>query len=102
MAIDFTKDVHALFLAGVGALAASVEKSQEILDSLIKKGELTVEQGKVLNEELKRTADRVREEHKAKKDKDEEVDVDTAKLTVAQKRALRDKLNDELDEDEDD
>ena len=28
-------------------------KSKEILDDLVKKGELTVEQGKVLNEELK-------------------------------------------------
>lgn len=29
------------------------EKSEVILDELVKKGELTVEQGKVLNEELK-------------------------------------------------
>ncbi len=43
-----------IFLAGVGAVASSAEKSKEILDELVKKGELTVEQGKVLNEELKR------------------------------------------------
>ena len=29
------------------------EKSKEVLDELVKKGELTVEQGKVLNQELK-------------------------------------------------
>ena len=42
-----------VMLAGVGALATTAEKSKEILDDLVKKGELTVEQGKVLNEELK-------------------------------------------------
>ena len=40
-------------LAGSGAAATTAEKSKEILDDLVKKGELTVEQGKVLNEELK-------------------------------------------------
>lgn len=45
-----------VFLAGVGALATTVEKGQEIVDDLVKKGELTVEQGKSLNTELKRRA----------------------------------------------
>lgn len=40
-------------LAGVGAVAVTAEKSKELLDEMVKKGELTVEQGKVLNEELK-------------------------------------------------
>ncbi len=43
-----------VLLAGVGAAAVTVEKGREIIDELVKKGELTVEQGKVLNEELKR------------------------------------------------
>ncbi len=101
MAIDFTKDIRTLLVAGVGALATSVEKSQELLDSLIKKGELTVDEGKVLNEELKRTAKRVHDEQKAKRDEDDD-EIDTAKLTTAQKRALRDKLNAELDDEADD
>ena len=42
-----------LLLAGVGTVAVTAEKSREILDELVKKGELTVEQGKTLNEELK-------------------------------------------------
>ena len=42
-----------LLLAGVGTVAVTAEKSKEILDELVKKGELTVEQGKVLNQELK-------------------------------------------------
>ena len=42
-----------IFLAGIGAVAVTAEKSKDLLDEMVKKGELTVEQGKVLNEELK-------------------------------------------------
>lgn len=42
-----------LILAGVGATAATKEKSEVIFQELVRKGELTVEQGRVLNEELK-------------------------------------------------
>jgi len=44
-----------IILAGIGAMAVTAEKSKEMLDELVKKGELTVEQGKALNEELKHT-----------------------------------------------
>ncbi|MBT1161921.1 MULTISPECIES: phasin family protein [Bifidobacterium] len=64
---DFGDGLRKVFLAGVGALATTVEKSQEIVDDLVKKGELTVEQGKALNTELKRKAAEVKEES-AKKD----------------------------------
>lgn len=42
-----------VLLAGIGAVAVTAEKSKEILDEMVKRGELTVEQGKVLNKELK-------------------------------------------------
>ena len=42
-----------LILAGVGAAAATKEKSEVIFQELVRQGELTVEQGRVLNEELK-------------------------------------------------
>ena len=45
--------IRKLILAGIGAAAMTKEKSEGILQELVKKGELTVEQGKVLNEELK-------------------------------------------------
>ena len=45
--------IRKLILAGVGAVAVPKEKSEAVVRELIKKGELTVEQGKVLNEELK-------------------------------------------------
>lgn len=61
-----------IMLAGIGALAVTGEKSQEIVESLVKKGEITVEQGKVLNQELK---------HNIKSK------VDDARDTVKSKRA---------------
>lgn len=47
------ESIRKLILAGIGAAVATKEKSEEVLKELVKKGELTVEQGKVLNEELK-------------------------------------------------
>ena len=44
------------FLAGVGAVAITGEKASVIIDDLVKKGELTVEEGKVLNEEFRKKA----------------------------------------------
>ena len=46
-------NIKKVLLAGIGAVAVTGEKSKELLDEMVKKGELTVEQGKVLNEELK-------------------------------------------------
>ena len=43
-----------LVLLGIGAAAVTAEKSQQLVDELVKKGEITVEQGKELNQELKR------------------------------------------------
>ena len=43
-----------LVLMGIGAAAITAEKSQQIVDDLVKRGEITVEQGKELNPELKR------------------------------------------------
>ena len=48
-------ELKRILLAGVGAVAVTAEKSKEVIDELVKKGEITVEQGKVLNEELKHT-----------------------------------------------
>lgn len=54
--MDLSEEMKKVFLAGVGAVAVTAEKSKELLDQLVAKGELSVEQGKVLNEELKRKA----------------------------------------------
>lgn len=50
---DGFKDI---FLAGVGAMAITGEKAKGLVDQLIEKGELTVDQGKQINTELTRKA----------------------------------------------
>ncbi len=55
MLSSLNEDLKKIFLAGLGAAAFSAEKSKRIVDELVKRGELTLEQGKVLNEELRRT-----------------------------------------------
>lgn len=49
----FGDNLKKVLLAGIGVAATTAEKSKDLLDEMVKKGELTVEQGKVLNEELK-------------------------------------------------
>ena len=46
-------DMKKLFLLGSGAAAVTAEKARDMVDYLVEKGELSIEQGKVLNEELK-------------------------------------------------
>ncbi len=41
-----------LLLAGVGGAAISVEKADQVVTNLVKKGKLTVEEGKDFSEEL--------------------------------------------------
>ena len=43
-----------MLLAGIGTVSYSYEKGEEIVKDLIERGEITVNQGKQLNEELKR------------------------------------------------
>ena len=51
--MELGEGIKKLLLAGIGTAAVTAEKSKEVLDELVKKGELTVEQGRVLNQELK-------------------------------------------------
>ena len=50
---NLSDDLKKAFLFGVGAIAKTREKSKKLIDELIERGALTVEQGKTLNEELK-------------------------------------------------
>lgn len=49
--------VKNIFLAGIGAMAITGEKSKQLVDQLVAKGELTVDQGKDINSELKQRAE---------------------------------------------
>ena len=64
--MDLGKDLKNLLLAGIGAVAVTAEKSQALLDELVKKGELTVEQGKALNAELKHKVEEAKEAPESK------------------------------------
>lgn len=89
------ENVKKLLLAGIGAAAVTEEKSKELLDEMVKKGELTVEQGKVLNEELKHNLKKTVQEnvHKAEKQTStEEVDDLLEKLSPEQLEELKKKL----------
>ena len=60
--MEFGEGVKKIFLAGVGAAATTAETTKDIIDKLVEKGELTVEQGRGFNEELKRNAkDKIKE-----------------------------------------
>ncbi|SHI72204.1 phasin family protein [Parasporobacterium paucivorans] len=43
-----------IILAGIGSMAYSYEKGTELIENMIKKGEISVAQGMEINEELKR------------------------------------------------
>ena len=61
--MEFTEGLRKVFLAGVGAVASTAENAKELIDDLVEKGELTVAQGRMLNEELKHTAKEKLKEH---------------------------------------
>lgn len=50
---QLSEDMKKLILLGIGTVALTAEKSKQIIDELVKKGEVSIEQGKILNEELK-------------------------------------------------
>lgn len=52
---SLSAEMKKLLLAGIGAAAVTAEKSKQVIDELVQKGDLTLQQGKVLNEELKHT-----------------------------------------------
>ena len=61
--MELNEGLKKILLAGVGAVAVTAETAKDVVDNLVKKGELTVEQGKVLNEELKQNAKEKVKEH---------------------------------------
>ena len=75
-----------LFYAGIGGVAITGEKLKDVIDVMAEKGELTVEQGKVLNEELK---------HNIKKTVKDTVNVSVKANTPDELQDLLDKMSPE-------
>ena len=87
---QLSDNIKKLLLLGIGAAALTAEKSKEMIDELVKKGELTVDQGKVINEELK---------HKASEKVADAMINRVEKLSKEERDILRRKLS-ELDQEE--
>lgn len=94
--MELGEGLKKILLVGIGTVAVTAEKSKEILDELVKKGELTVEQGKVLNQELKhnikstvKTAADSAKESAARKNDQEELKATISKLTPEQLAAVK-------------
>ena len=51
-----------LLLAGIGSMAYTYEKAEDIVNELVKKGEIAVNDGKELSEELKMKIDKYKSE----------------------------------------
>ena len=50
-----TEDLKNIMLAGIGSMAYTYEKATQVVDDLVQKGKITIEEGKELSQELKRT-----------------------------------------------
>ena len=79
------KEVRKLLMAGLGAAAEGVEKGDALLEKLAEKGEETLKQGKIKNEELKRT---VKEALKGDKEADSGFE-SVKKMSAEQIQALK-------------
>ena len=85
-----------VLLAGIGAVAVTGEKSKELLEEMVKKGELTVEQGKALNEELKhniKSTVKQKVNVKVKTSSPEELDELLDKMTPEQMALLKQRID---------
>ena len=92
----FGENVRKLLLAGIGAVATTAEKSKDLLEELVEKGELTVEQGKALNEELKHNIKKTVKENvnvSVKPSSPEELDELLEKMTPEQIQSLKMRLD---------
>ncbi|MGI6118805.1 MAG: hypothetical protein ACOYBC_10545 [Bilifractor sp.] len=78
-----------IILAGIGAVAETTEKSSEIIEKLAKKGEITVEQGKELNKELKHNVKQALDNNKTKSDGSEDIGVKIASMGMDELEALK-------------
>ena len=98
--MDITEGIRKIFLAGVGAVATTGEAAMKTIAdcesfSLVEKGELTVEQGKALNEELKKSAKDKMNRHVTVHVVNEFKDVYSAvdKMSQEELESLKERLN---------
>ena len=93
--MKLSEGLKTVFLAGVGAVAVTGEKSKQLIDDLVKRGELTVEEGKTLNQDLTKKFNERAEGFKPEKLTQSIRDViyNVEKMTQDERDALRSKLD---------
>ena len=93
--MKLSEGLKTVFLAGVGAVAVTGEKSKQLIDDLVKRGELTVEEGKTLNQDLAKKFNERTEGFKPDKLTQSIRDViyNVEKMTQDERDALRSKLD---------
>ncbi len=90
----FSDNIKKVILAGIGAVAVTAEKSKELLDEMVEKGELTVEQGKVLNEELRHNVKKTVKEKmdEVKPSREEKLEDMLDRMSPEELAALKEKI----------
>ena len=83
----FGEGLKKIILMGIGAAAVTAEKSQQVVDELVKKGEITVEQGKELNQELKRNVKKTIDEAAEAAEK-KEAELEKKEVSLEEKIAM--------------
>ena len=87
--------VKKVLLAGIGTVAVTAEKSKEVLDKMAERGEAAVEQGKVLNQELRHNIKKTVKENvnvSVKTSSPEELDELLDKMTPEQIEQLKERI----------
>ena len=87
------EELKKIFLAGVGFTSTSIEKTEKLIDEMVEKGRMTVQEGKELQSELTR---KVNDARPVKKSEIDEMDY-ASKSEVTLLNEKLDDLNRKLD-----
>ena len=87
------EELKRIFLAGVGLTSTTVEKAEQLIDEMVEKGRVTVQEGKELQQELTR---KVTDKRPIQKNELDELGYAKKEDVVALEAKL-DALNEKLD-----
>ena len=88
------EELKRIFLAGVGLTSTTVEKAEQLIDEMVEKGRVTVQEGKALQQELTR---KVTDKRPIQKNELDELGYAKKEDVVALEAKL-DALNEKLDQ----
>lgn len=88
------EELKKIFLAGVGLTSTSVEKAEKLINEMVEKGRVTVQEGKDLQSELKR---KITDKRPVQKDELDNLDY-ASKEEVAALEVKLDELGKKLDQ----